>query len=175
MNVTRADIRRKFVELLTDRTDVAERVFQNRARQLWPEELPAILVYSRNENITEFESAPRSVQRELRMAVEIVAKADEAVDDQLDAIAEQVEAIIQADDTLGGTVSDCLISDVEMGVAGEGETVFGSAILTFRVVYFREVVAQPDELGDLETVNIQYDLQNSDVATIEAEDRINIE
>lgn len=170
----RSEIRKKLVAILKDNTECADRVFANRARQLWPEELPAILIYTRTETSTEFESSPRSLKRDLRIAIEVVSKADEDVDDELDRISQQVENLIHADDTLQETVSDCLLSDVEMSVAGQGETVFGSAVMTFRVIYITEAVASSEDLPDLETVNVKFDLQNSDLETIEAESRIEL-
>lgn len=171
---TRAEIRKRVVETLRDRTDVADRVFSNRARQLWPEELPAIMVYTRTESASEFGSAPRTLKREIRLAVEVVAKADEDLDDELDRISEQVEALIGSDDTLGGTVADVVIQDLEMSLSGQGETVFGSSVMTFRVTYFREIVADSSELPNLERVNIKYDLTGSDPDTVENEQRIEI-
>lgn len=171
---TRSNIRKSVVEMLRDRTDCADRVFSNRARQLWPEELPAIMVYTRTENVSEFGSAPRTLRRNLRLAVEVVAKADDDLDDELDRIADQVESLIQSDDTLGGIVSDIVIQDSEMSLAGQGETLFGSVVMTFQVVYFTEAVSN-DELVDFETLNVKYDLKNSDTETVEAEDRIQFE
>lgn len=169
---TRADVRRKIVERLKDRTEAAERVFSNRARQLWPEELPAIMVYTRSETSKDFGSAPRSLERELRMAVEIVAKADENLDDELDTIAQQVEDRILGDDTLGGICSDIILTDTEMAVSGEGDTLFGSAVLTFRVVYHTEVYVKDAEITDLERINVDYDLNADD--KIEAVDTIEL-
>lgn len=168
---TRTLVRQKIVELLTDKTEAAERVYPNRARQLWPEELPAILVYSRNETATEFGSAPRSLRRELRVAVEIVAKADDKLDDDIDSIAQQVESRLLGDDTLGGICSDITLSDTEMTINAEGETLFGTAVLTFRVTYFSEVFVEA-EITDLERVNVQYDLSGDD--KIEAVDTIEL-
>lgn len=171
---TRSEVRNKIVERLRDQTDAAERVFSNRARQLWPEELPAILVYTRNETATDFGSAPRSLQRELRMAVEVVAKADEQLDDQLDLIAQQVEDRLLGDDTLGGICSDIILTDTEMSISGEGDTLFGSAVLNFRVLYHTDVVVKDEraELADLEKINVQWDLSSDD--KIEAEDTIEL-
>jgi hypothetical protein len=159
---TRANVRRKLVELLKDKTDAADRVFQNRARQLWPEELPAILVYSRSETAREFDTAPRSIERELQIAVEIVAAADEELDETLDALAEQVERRLMGDDTLGNLCSDIILTGTEMSISGEGETLFGSAILNFRVLYHTEIYVQDAEITDLERIDVEWDLKNDD-------------
>lgn len=164
MTSQRAVIRQRVMELLFDKTEALDRVFPNRARQLWPEELPAILVYTRSENVTEFDHAPRSLKRDLRLAVEVVAKADEQLDDQLDEIARQVEDALLGEDTLGGVCSDCLLSDVELALTGEGETLWGTLLMTFQITYFTEVKDSDVELANLERVNVDYRLNEDEIS-----------
>lgn len=157
----RTKIRQKIFERLIDKTGAAERVYQNRIRQLWPEELPAILIYTRSETARDFDSAPRSIERELQVAVEVVAAADESLEDTLDEIAEQVENRLIGDDTLGGVCSDIILTGTEMSVAGEGETIFGSAILNFRVLYHTNVYLRDVEFDDLDGFNADWNARHA--------------
>lgn len=169
---TRSAVRKKLVELIAQNTLAEDRVYSNRARSVWPEELPLIAVYTRTENCSEFSKAPRTIKRELLVAVECIAKADDSLDDTLDQMAEEVEAAIGSDESLGELCSDVLLQDTEMTLSGDGNTLYGSAILTYRVTYFSELV-EPEAVGDqLEGFDVTYDLKPSEL--VEAEDKIDV-
>lgn len=171
MSEARKNIRQKVVELLLYKTAAEDRVFSNPARNLWQENLPAILVYSRSETVNEFSSAPRTLKRSLRLAIECVANADENLDDQLDDLTEEVERALGADESLGGLASDCLLEEVTMELKGDGQTVIGSCALTYLVTYFSEIKDE-SEIVPLEGIDIAYDLNSNE--SREAEDKIDL-
>lgn len=168
----RSEIRAKLVELISQNTMAEDRVYGNRARSVWPEELPLIAIYTRNETCTEFEKSPRTLKREALVAIECIAKADESLDDTLDQMAEEVEAAIGSDESLGDVCSDCILQDTETTLSADGNTMFGSAVLTYRVTYFSELV-EPEAVGDpLEGFDVAYDLKPSEI--VEAQDKIDL-
>lgn len=169
----RAEIRQKIVELIAGKTQAEDRVFSNRARRIWPEECPLIVVYSKTETVQEFEKSPRSLKRELQIAIECIAKADENIDDTLDEIAQEVETALGSDESLGNLCADIILEQTEMNLSGDGETVFGAAILTYQVTYITELVEQDGNLEPLEGFNVAYDLK-PDESLVEAEDIIDV-
>lgn len=147
MSHQRQEIRDKVVELLTGIAEVNERVFPNRARRLFEEELPAILVYTKSETGEIGVQAPREYKRTLKLAIEIVAKADEDLDNDLDDIAKEIETRLFRNETLDGLVSDVQYSDTEIEFEPEAQVPVGAARLTFDVEYWTEA---PDEIPDLD-------------------------
>lgn len=187
----RKQIRDAVVDRLKDRTPVGSRVFGNRVRPLFGEELPAILVYTLAEKSDHRQTAPRELQRILRLGIEIAARADEGLDDLLDEISLRVEEIMSADDTLSGTAADCSLESTEMAVFRDGDRLVGACRLDYAVVYYTREPAdetlqdhytfQPGELepGEFRIGGVQWDLADepdengrmSPDGIIEAEDR----
>lgn len=137
---TRQAIREAVVNLLKGTsasrpTAAGERVFDSRFRNIFPAELPCLIVYAMDETVEDRRSSPRMIDRSLSLAVDIFAEATDQVEDDLDALAEQVESVMSADETLGGLTYDCILSETEMSVVADGETLIGSARLTFIIEY----------------------------------------
>lgn len=163
----RTAIRNKVVELLLGHTDVAESVFASRVKPFlstgWQNELPAIVVYTMDENGEIYNAAPREYLRTVEVVVEVHANADEALDDVLDTISRQVERRLLADDTLGGTVNDFTYSRTKMVIRDEGQDLIGGCRIIFDAEYLDR---HPDDLfnetlPDLNTVVTDYSLSNA--------------
>lgn len=142
----RAAIRHRAVESLKRiGTDAGERVYPSMIRPLWGEDLPCVLVYTRREDAEVFDVAPRSYDRTLALAVEVVAKGEGAddglLDDTLDRVAYQVEMVFNEDQTLGGLCESVLLKSTEVTLNMDGEEITGSAVMTFDVRYITDAVA----------------------------------
>jgi len=171
MSEKRKAIRQKVVERLLYKTRAEDRVFSNPARSIWSEQLPAVIVYSRSENVSEFSSAPRTLKRQLRLTIECVAAADEGLDDELDELAEEVEAAIGSDESLDGLSTDCVLEEADLQLKGDGNTIVGSCALTYLVTYFTELV-DDSEKPPLERIGVAYDLRSDE--SIEATDTVQV-
>jgi len=79
---------------------------------------------------------PLEQKRTIRLAVEILAKANEDLDDILDDLSNEVEELLEAQPTLNGLVSNIELSDTEITLSQEGESPFGSCRMTYEVEYF---------------------------------------
>jgi hypothetical protein len=165
MSSIRKEIREKITEILTGNTDAGTQVFKSRTHAVDPSELPAILVYSRDETVEIFNAAPRELKRSLTIGIEIAAKADEDLDDTLDDLSDQVEALISENQTLSDTASDIVLQRVELHLVEEGNQQHGACVMTYLVTYYTMDVSLgvagdgiPDEnvLGNFETANIEY-------------------
>ena len=120
-------------------TQALARVYGNRAKPLFPKDLPAILVYTRLERI-----APESQQgdglgpwqRTLQLAVEIVDQANGELDDRLDRIAEEVEHMLASWEIPDFPSATLHLMETELSISEEGERLLGAARLTYEVVYW---------------------------------------
>jgi hypothetical protein len=164
MTHPRKTIRDKAVSILVAAdTDVLANVFPNRVRPFlstsWTDDLPAICVYTMDESSQIFDESPRRYKRIVQLAVEIQAKADESVDDVLDAIARQVENALLADETLDATVDDLILSESRTAIRDEGEQLIGATLLRFDATYYDYL---PDGgnagMDDLEEMRVEYSL-----------------
>jgi len=167
----RKAIRHKIIERLMDKTRAEDRVFSNPARNVWQESLPAILVYSRAEQVEDFSSAPRELRRRLRITVEALAALDENLDDELDDLTDEIEQALGADETLNGLCSDMVLEEIAMQLQGDGNTAIGTASMTYVVTYFSELVDN-SEIVPLEGIDVAYDLKPSEI--VEARDEIDL-
>lgn len=164
----RKEIRKKIVELLKGKTDAGNRVFPNASVPQWEEELPVILIYPRSETAEEYAIAPRELERDISLAIEIVAKGPEvdeegnepegatSLEDILDNIAEQVEAIMAADDTLGCTADNSILKNTEFEFEAAGGLPIGSCRLTYSVTYFRPSPDLQPELPAFKNVDADW-------------------
>lgn len=186
-------IRKKVVEILKGNTDVGDAIFPNASVPPWHTELPVILVYPRSEGAAEYGVAPRELERDLDLALEIIASGpeenseletpgtDKSLEDTLDDIAEQIEAIISADDSLQGTADNTILTNTEFEFDAAGGSPIGSCRLTFAVTYYtmspRDITQQSinDSQGieDYETNEVEWNI-GDDEDTREATDTVDV-
>lgn len=183
----RKAIRKKIVEILKGNTDVGDAVLPNASVPIWQKHLPLILVFPRSEAVSEYAIAPRELERDLDLAIEIIATGPEenenletpgdlkSLEDILDDIAEQVENVISADDSLQGTVDNIILENTEFEYDSTGGQPIGSCRLTFGVTYY--TMSPRDTSGqnvddDFLKNKVEYNIGN-DENTREAEDTVN--
>lgn len=146
---------------LVGKTAAGERVCSTRVVPYRRGELPAIAVYTLEESVDpdSVSSAPRELARDLDLAIEAAVRAGETVDDDLDGLAWEIERAIHADETLGGTASDCVLSETTIDVLDEGDQLTGVVRLVFRVRYYTYAPDPDDvELEDFQTADIRHSL-----------------
>ncbi len=118
-----------------------DRVFPNRAKPLRSVTLPAIMVYTSEEQRTaEVSEAPRILQRTTRLAVQVVvdAGAEAELEGTLDALALQIENAISSDPTLGGACADLVYAETSSDVGEESGRAVLAAQIEFDVVHETE-------------------------------------
>jgi hypothetical protein len=137
----RKDIRQKIGEVLRGNTTAGANVFVSRTRKISAASLPAILVYTRQEAAEEFNTAPRELKRTLSVGIEIVARADDDLDDTLDDLAEEVERILSEnqlladDDGSNERCSDVAYKGAEISLTADGDNQHGACVLSYDVTY----------------------------------------
>lgn len=173
----RAQIRDAVIaKLKAANTAAGQKVFGNRARPVFPAELPCILVYTKNEPTDISIEAPREYKRSLALAVEIVAKVstdEESLDDVLDDLCRQVEIAMFEDETFGGVASDTILGETEMDLLTEGEKPIGGAKITFTLPYYDQLpaLAATGALVDLNKIDVKINMAPTD-AQVDSEDLV---
>lgn len=132
---SRKAIRDALVTMLSGETEAGTNVYANRETGLWQSELPAILVYTEQESAEPRDLSSRKYIRTLQLRVELKAEANSTVDDDLDDLAEEVEDIIDADQSITGTVLSTVLTNTELSVDADGEKEIGVCILNFECKY----------------------------------------
>jgi len=154
----RQQIREAVVALLKAAAIVAPSdVHESRTPPVRRGRLPALNVLSMDESVAEASrsSAPRELERELDLAVEIYVETTTTsdADDLLDTLAERVEQAMATDETFGGKASDSILTSTEIGIDDNGAKPLGCARLTYSVTYFTYSTAT---LDDLTTAHVEH-------------------
>lgn len=157
--------------LVAANTAAAGRVYINRTNPLSQrpsseagsaqEELPAILIYTRNEAAEIFNVSPREYRRTVEVIIELVMAITEttgAIDNALDDFAEAVEAVILRDDTVTNTASDFRLVSSSMAIVEEGEIPIGAVQLVCEADYveFHPKPDLQDDADDLREVRSNW-------------------
>ena len=132
----RQQIRERIVSVLTTNvTLVSSRVYGSRVYSFSEADLPAITVYAGSETSGLQTLGLKTSQRIVSIQVDAYVRATSDFDDDVDAIAVQIEEAIANDFTVNGLAKTAVLSSTEMNFSGEAEQPIGSARLTFDVRY----------------------------------------
>lgn len=197
----RALIRRGMVKLLKADDGMAAlcgtRVYGNRVEHWYQDEYPAVAVYALSEGNTESDLSPDPDERTLSLSIELVAAADERLDDTLDALCLALERAVSID-TLGRAMTAIVnrrlpeplpVDDkgrspvdaamlrirqtgTELGIAVDGERQMGLATVSFDVEYRWPVM--PGALADFLLAISGWDVVPAD-GKIDMESRVEFE
>jgi hypothetical protein len=154
-------IRDAVIAMLKGQTTVGERVFPTRFEVLRRNDVPALLVYTVSESVDpeSQRTAPRELTRTLQLGIHAVVKVTEAVDDELDALALQVERLVDKDPTFGGEASDAILTSTDIAVYEEADRRVGIARLTYAITYYTQAPAAEDvALDDFRTAHVETSL-----------------
>lgn len=167
-------IRAKVRQMLLGRTLAAQRVYLNRFVPLRTSELPAVMVFVLSESIEAGgdATAPRELTRIMQLAIDAVVEVEEGADDAMDALALQIESVMHADPTLGGTAGDSILSDTEIGTEPEGDRLVGRVALTYDVTYRTMAPEGPTDLADFLVADVTHDVGGQVHEDEEAHDEV---
>lgn len=134
----------------------SDRVVTSRSAPSDIEKLPVILIYTRNENVSAHNEAPKSYKRFVEVVIEVIDTGDddEKLSDQLDDMADKIEEAIEYDETLGGKADRLALTSLQSAWESGGQSPLGSLILTYDVLYYQDVGAHC--FPDLEQVGIEH-------------------
>lgn len=136
-------IRDAVVAALTGATGAGPRVKATRVEPNKAMGLPALAVYTSSEEIDadSIATAPRKLLRHLTLKVTgwVVDTAAVPADDAMDALAEEIEAVMEIDRYFGGAAeggAGSVLSSTETGVLDEGDPLIGVVTLTYLIDYY---------------------------------------
>ena len=132
----RKQIRDRIASTLTSSVSlVSSRVFASRVYPLTKAKLPAITVYTGSEVSNRLNMGVSDLNRSLSVEVDIYVRATNTFDDDVDAIAVQVEAAIAADFTVNSLAKEAVLSGTDIQFSGDAEQPIGVTKLRFTVRY----------------------------------------
>jgi len=143
MSHARQQIREAIVTLLDAITDVTGYVKPFRTAP--HDRSPDIVVYTTTDEIMHQYDADNKYIHALTVEVEIRKKANDTLDDDLDALCSKVEVKMFTDPTLGGKVKQTELIQTDIKFDGEGNKDTGLATLTFEV-WYRTVRTAPETI-----------------------------
>jgi hypothetical protein len=161
-------LRYEFVARLMGASTLAgARVSATRVDGLRKGQIPAISVYTLRES-NDVDLAKTAYPRELTRTIDVevtawVPHTDAlSADDAMDDIAEQIEAVIDADPYLGGLAGDCILKDTTMQIVednGGSDPLVGIVTLTYSVTY-RTSPEAPGDLDEFITANALHQIRS---------------
>lgn len=156
-------IREALLEMLEGNLEGVKLLKANRYLPIWNSDdlLPAVLIYTRSESAEIFVAAPRQYKRTIQLAIEIVAYANDKLDELLDKITRDIEKLIFVDDTLKGTANDCILTGIESDLNVDGERPIGANRLLFDVTYLT-FAPEEQRLKDFEGVDFEINTEEGD-------------
>lgn len=198
MTAERKSIRCFFKDRLLGKTAAGANVTAQRVDPIRPQTelgtddvFASLMVYTLREAVTTYQDTPRTYTRTLDLAVEIFAEGgpavdDEAVEDLIDDVCDQVECVVDplipqllAVRVPGGELLDVNPSKsglvrVEIGFDAEGRQLAGAARLLWAIEYGTAVDERAQARAtDLETVRVTYRFPPPDgIGDVVAEDEI---
>lgn len=152
MSHPRSIIRDSIVDKLKTQIDEAyptnaqDRVYGNRAKPLFDQFLPAILIYAKDENILEgqYQSDGHDpLKRELEIAIETVVLGDDQIDQKLDDLSHQIEMTLDGFKVPARGADILKLKSTEIDISIEGSKTYGAIRLNYTLTYYTET-KQPD-------------------------------
>lgn len=162
MGNKRKEIREAFVaHIIAANTAAGVKVYENRARPVWQDNLPAINVWTDRETVDLLNAAPKIYRRTLEVVVEIYADSKANIDDMLDMVSNQVENAFDTEDrfTLQASTSDITYAGSEMGLIESGTRQTGICRIHYDVEYISHAGVDPATLDDFLRADVSYKLE----------------
>ena len=164
--------------LVSANTAAGSRVYETRLTPWEAVKLPAIAVYALEETIDQDQSretAPRQLWRNLTLEIVGAVRAGDNVDDALDDMAASIEAAMNADRWISGTVGDSLLDSTNIAIEVTGDKPIGFVVLNYAVTYFTESPTEATQVvSPLEGFDIQTSLEDAQAEADRAKDTINL-
>lgn len=132
----RKQIRDKVATLLASNVGlVKRRVYTTRVHPLNDSNLPAISVYTGSETSARLNAGVTDMIRELSLEIDCYVKETSSFDDDVDAIAVQVEEAMAGNFTLDGLAKFTVLTSTQIQFDGDADQILGIAKLTYSVRY----------------------------------------
>ena len=144
MTHPRQTIREAVQKILLNETEAGGNVYMNKMIPPQHENLPEIIIYTKDETITMQTNAPREYKRELDLVIEIMVQANNEVtaQDLLDKIARQVELLMGKDDSLLCNTGEAILTNIHLEYDESGTSPIGACVMNYNCIYYDTVPAR---------------------------------
>jgi hypothetical protein len=89
---------------------------------------------------------------------------DDNVDDTMDELAAEIEAVMHADPYLDGTAGDSWLQSTELEVVQQGDRLMGLVVMSYAVTYHSLAPTAPAGLDDFLSVKATHDVAAGELA-----------
>lgn len=135
-------IREQIVALLKSGVSLVsnDNVYESRVEPIFESSrIPAIAVYTREETATPFDSPGRIYHRTLSLAVEVLVQGNSDSDDSIDAICEEIEAVLNSSENFqSGNYYSIEYTGTDVAFIAEGRVPKAAARLNYNIEYETE-------------------------------------
>lgn len=184
--MTRAFAKRKIKEaikklLIDGDTDAETRVSISRSIPTDAQNVPALLIYTTGEAVSRFNEAPKNYRRALNVNIEIMAAGndDEHLDLILETIGDEVEQLMEKDETLGGLCNKLELVATAYQSEPDGQSPLGSLVLSYSVDFFTDAQQLADDcLEEFQGTDLDWKVGHNNApsdSVIDAEDTVNVQ
>lgn len=171
----RTVIRKGVAALLKGKTAAGQSVYTSRVEAFGSRHLPAISIYTTDEDADTGDTSPRRYTRTPDVVVQAVFEVDADLDDAMDAMALEIEAVLLPEPTWGGIADDSVLTKTAMYLADTGRAELGCLALTFRAEYdTRPGLVVEATLDDFATADVAYVHATPDGPVVDAQDTIQL-
>lgn len=158
-------IKNAVVKLLKDGDTLAkERVSLSRSIPSESITFPLVNVYSVSESVERFDEAPKRYRRRMTLLIECLSSGDD--DDKLDLALErlgnQVEILMEKDETLGGLLNKLELAGTDYQQEPDGASPLALLALRYSLEYFDTPSNGEDELSDFNTAEMGWKIKHGD-------------
>jgi hypothetical protein len=119
-------------------TKAKNRVFTSRAKPIFDQDMPAIIIYTNEENIKQERwdtDGFGALTRELDIFIEAIDKGKEELDDNLDALALEIENALDGWEIPNRKSSILKFIGTDMDMSIDGKSIYGAIRLSFSLSY----------------------------------------
>ena len=135
-NHLRRQIRERVATMLTGLSTTGSNVFQSHVYPLENADLPALCIYTQDEEIEVGAMGdPRVCHSTMTLIVDGYAQTSSNLDDQLDQIGKEVQVAMAGDTDINNLVIDSYLSSVDISYSGEGTSPIGVIRHNYSVLY----------------------------------------
>ena len=135
-NHLRRQIRERVATMLAGLSTTGNNVFQSHVYPLENSELPALCIYTQDEEIeVDATGDPRVCHSTMTLIVDGYAQTSSNLDDQLDQIGKEVQVAMAGDVDIKNLVKDSYLSSVNISYSGESTSPIGVIRHNYSVLY----------------------------------------
>lgn len=132
----RQQIRDRIITNVTGLTTTGDRVFRSRTYPLNADTMPALLVYTTNEDSDiDVMGIPGALNRIVNVVIEGYVRNITVYDNMIDDICQEIEVVMANDPTINGLAKNSFLSGTEINYTGEGDQPIGVVAMNYVVQY----------------------------------------